>query len=282
MEKRRIYFIVGIILALTAVFLVHSYVQSERQRLIELAKRRGIVEVVIAKRDIPARTKISSNMLDLRRIPSDRLEPEALSSIDSVVGKVAKRDIIKGQQITASLLFIPGSEKTLSLRTPEGKRAITIPVDKISSIEGMITPGDHVDIIGNFQIPVQGEKGKTFTQNMVVPMFQNVLVLAVGSKTEALTFSKESKERTPTTITIALSPEEASLLTYAMEIGKIRLLLRSPLDEKVAVTQEPITMDKLWEKLLGIKQVVSSPPPPPETVEVYKGTEKTSVIIEKR
>jgi len=280
MGKRGIYLIAAIVLALTAIFLIHSYIQSERQKILEFAKKRGVAEVVVAKKDIPAKTKISSNMLALVRISSKRLEPEALTSIDSVVGKIAKRDIIEGEQIKASLLMIPGSQKTLSLKIPEGKRAITIPVDKISSIEGMIKPGDSVDIVGSFSIPVPTQGGKTVNQTMVVPMFENVLVLAVGAKVEAVSLGKERKEP-PTTITLALTPEQASLITYATEIGKIKLLLRSKFDTQAVFKKEPITIDKLWEKLLGIRQVIPTPPPPPKTVEVYKGTEKSSVVVEK-
>ncbi|RKY35254.1 MAG: Flp pilus assembly protein CpaB [Candidatus Duberdicusella sinuisediminis] len=280
MDKRGVYLIAAIILALTAIFLIHSYVQSERQKILELAKRKGVVEVVVAKKDIPAKTKISSNMLALVRVPSKRLEPEALSSIDSIVGKIAKRDIIEGEQIKASLLMIPGSQKTLSLKIPEGKRAITIPVDKISSIEGMIRPGDSVDIVGSFSIPAKTQKGETISQTMVIPMFEDVLVLAVGTKVEAVSLGREEKGP-PTTITLALTPEQASLITYATEIGKIKLLLRSKFDTQTAFKREPVTIDKLWEKLLGIKQVIPTPPPPPKTVEVYKGTEKSSVVVEK-
>ncbi|MCD6539813.1 MAG: Flp pilus assembly protein CpaB [Candidatus Omnitrophica bacterium] len=280
MDKKRVYLITAIVLALTAIFLIHSYVQSERQKILELARKRGIVEVVVAKEDIPAKTKISSEMLIRARIPSKRLQPDALTSLDSIVGKIAKRDIIEGEQIRASFLMIPGSQKSLSLKIPEGKRAITIPVDKISSIEGMINPGDSVDIVGSFSIPVPTQGGKTVNQTMVVPMFENVLVLAVGAKIEAVSLGREEK-KPPTTITLALTPEQASLLTYAIEIGKIKLLLRSMFDTQADFKRVPITVDKLWEKLLGIRQVIPTPPPPPKTVEVYKGTEKSSVVVER-
>lgn len=281
MDKRRIYFILGIILAITAIFLIQSYVQSERQKLLELSKAKGIVKVVIAKQDIPARKKITPEMLVVKRIPVEGRESEALGSIDSVAGKIAIRDIIQGQQITASLILLPQSRRTLAFKTPEGKRALTIPVDKISSIEGMINPGDYVDIIGNFPFS-QSVEGKTYTQNIVVPMFQNVLVLAVGTRTEMVLSKGKGKPTPASTITIALSPEEAALFTYALEVGKIKLLLRSQLDTEVVTTREPVTMDKLWEKLLGIRQVVPVPPPPPDTVEIYRGTEKSSLIVEEK
>jgi len=98
--------------------------------------------------------------------------------------------------------------------------------------------------------------------------------LAVGERTSV----QEAEKGVPSTITVALSPEEAGLLTYALGMGKITLFLRSPLEKGTVSRREPITMDKLWEKLLSIRRV-EAPPKIEEipTVEVYIGGEKSIV-----
>ena len=54
------------------------------------------------------------------------------------------------------------------------------------------------------------------------------------------------------TITMALKPKEAHLTLYATQMGKLNLLLRSPLDSKKVRATDPITMDKLWATLFNV------------------------------
>ena len=59
-----------------------------------------------------------------------------------------------------------------SLKVPEGKRAVTVVVDRMSAAGGMVKSGDYVDVFCNLSL---SEKGKT--HNVTVPLFQKVLVL---------------------------------------------------------------------------------------------------------
>jgi len=287
MSRRTLYLMAGIVLGIIAVFMINSYIQQREQTYRELLRKKGLKEVVIAKVDIPQGTKITKSMIALARLPEQKVSKNALIYPESAIGKIALVDILKGQQILSSQLRMSYQGKTLSTITPQGKRAVTISLDKVSSMAGMLSEGDRVDIIGIFPYS-QTIEGKTYTQKVVVPMFEDVLVLSVGQKKSVSKKGRKSMftqttTSSPTTITLALLPEEANLLLYALEIGKIKLLLRSPLDDRKLTRKEPITMDKLWEKLLSLKKEITPPPPPPppKEVEIYKGTQKTEMILEK-
>ena len=78
-------------------------------------------------------------------------------------------------------------------------------------------------------------------------MFQNVLVLSVGTRVRGAS-EKESasrrkavesapKEDAAPLITLSLSPEEANILAFVKEQGKIQLILRSPGDAQTKPVQ---------------------------------------------
>jgi pilus assembly protein CpaB len=96
---------------------------------------------------------------------------------------------------------------------------------------GCVKPNDHVDILGTFMKP---EKKEWVT----ITLLQNVTVLAVGSRL----FSKDrgssetASSRGDQTVTVLVTPEEAELLTFSVDKGKISLSLRNQNDKNDALT----------------------------------------------
>ncbi len=274
MNKKIVNLGIAITLAALVVIMFQDFLKSTVEKYRQELLKKDRVSVVVAATDIYKGTKITSHHVRLKSLPRDLAEIGAFWSVDSAIGKIAVKDILEGEQITTSKVLLEHRQNRFSNLTPPGKRAVTIPVDKISSINGMIKPGDNVDIIGIFPF----KSGKE-TQNVVVPMFEKVKVLAVDQDFNP---SMAKKTNIPSTLTLALTPEQAELLTYSLEIGKIRMLLRSPADESIT-NKEFITINKLWEKLMNIKSAPRQPPPsaPPPTVEIYRGSKKEAEVIQK-
>ncbi len=119
----------------------------------------------------------------------------------------------------------PKEAGSLSVHTPTGKRAITVMIDKLAAVGGLVNPGDKVDILAHLSVPADpidpNKKDK-----LTVTLFQNIEVLAVGL---ALTPPPSGVEDRPASlpITFALSPDEASFLTFAQQNGTLQLVLRS-------------------------------------------------------
>jgi pilus assembly protein CpaB len=233
-------------------------------------------------------------MLDTEIVPNKFVQPQAATSLDRIAGMITLVSISKGEQITLSKLTntknTAGGGGNLAGITPIGKRAISISVDNISSLSGMIKPGDYVDVIAILQIPVQEGTQRT-NQIAVLPMFQNVLVLAVGQNTGGLVsdggrYAKdESRASGPPLVTLALAPQEAGYIAFVQEQGKIRLTLRSPADAKLESTT-PANWASLFQYL--------TPPSPPvdqeaekaaydrvPRVEIYRGLNKEVVPLSK-
>ena len=124
-------------------------------------------------------------------------------------------------------------------------RAMSIPVDQASSKDGLLQPNDHVDILGTFMKP---EKKEWVT----ITLLQNVTVLAVGASLFSTDreVSETVSSRGDQTVTVLVTPEEAELLTFAVDKGKISL---SPRNENNTSTELARPLRSLWD-VLGWKK----------------------------
>lgn len=239
--------------------------QQDQKLIQQLISKGEILEVVVARADIPKESTITQDMIALSRIRSNSYQPGDLTSLDSAINKFAMVDILKGQHVNSNMLRSLGGAKFLSQRIPKGMRAMTLPVDKISSIEGLIKPSDHVDIIGTFVISAG--------QNLVVTLFQGVKILATGKNISPYRINSLAD-----TVTVALKPGDVKLLTYVLEAGnKIRLVLRAPLDSSQEIGYSGVTFETLMKRLgmwAQAPQVERKP-----TLEIYKGTQKEEVTV---
>jgi len=285
--KKYLPLIIGGVCGLIAVVLINHYIQqqTEEAKKIVAQSQKNLTTVVVAKQDIPAGATIKESMLAEATLNRNMVQPRSAVSIDRVVDKVAIAPISKGEQVLLNKITISGEVGSLAMKVPSGKRAVTVSVDNISSVGGMLRPGDHVDIVGMVPIPTTNAEGKQVNQLATMPLFQDVLVLAVGQEfTNVQVAKKEEKAASASpVITFALSPQEANLIVFVQEQGKIRLVLRSPGD-----TQTQQVAPASWETLLRTvmpqafqqqeKPAVSLKPK--KTVEIYHGLTKEVKILE--
>ena len=295
-EKQKLILISGVVLGIVAILMTKMYLDQQRQEA-EAQTKRSFAKmqanqtvVLIAKQDIPRGSAIEASMIDSSIVPNQFIQPQAVTSVDRVLDMVTLAPISKGEQISLTKLSKSRKEyggDSLSGNTPAGKRAISISVDSLSSVSGMIRTGDYVDVIATLQVPSQGADGQMTTQPAVVPLFQNVLVLAVGQNTG---FSGSAKSRYGEEnkdvsmgglITLALGPKEANLIAFVQEQGKMRLTLRSPADANV----EPITpasWDTLFQYIMPQQRNIEAPViDTTEYVEVIRGLNKERVPLSK-
>ena len=301
MSKQKMFLIGGIIFGILAVFMLNNYIQQQRQTVEEEVKkdvRSNQAAVLVAKLDLAKGITLDANMLSSEIVPNQYLQPQAVTSLDRIEGMITVTQISKGEQITLNKLAYPREKDSLAAAIPIGKRAITVNVDNISSLLGMIKPGDYVDVISLVPVPMQTAEGKQVTQVGVIPLFQNVLVLAVGQDTAAPGAGKlegrykkeekkeEKKEASPL-ITLALNPQEANIIAFVQEQGRIRLSLRSPGDSQIQPIQ-PTSWDTVMQYAMpnmankaAPQETIKAEAQAEGYIEVYRGLNKESVPIYK-
>lgn len=187
---------------------------------LELRGRQEMTSVVVAKTDLPAGTRISHELVAVRETPRDWTHSAALApeAFDRADGAVLAFPVRGGEALLWSQFEAP-RPRTLAARLAPGRRAATVAVDEISSMSGMLAPGDAVDLL--LTLSRQG-------RSQSLPLLQGVLVLATGAAIHAEDHA--GRMRDFTSITLDLDPEQAAQVVAARAIGKLTAVLRAPGD----------------------------------------------------
>lgn len=295
LQKKQIYLISGVVLAIVALFMVKVYLDQQRRSIEETEAikfkklQANQSSVLIAKDNIPKGVMVDEGSFETKIMLNQYVQPGAVTNLNRIAGMVTIAPIVEGEQVTLSKFAYAKESGDLSQATPAGKRAVSIAVDSISALAGMLKAGDHVDVIAVIPQAIQGADGKNTTQLVTLPIFQNVLILAVGqqignlSKAETARFKRmEEKQETSPMITLALNPQEASLMAFVQEQGKIKLTLRSPADTKIEQVQ-PASWEALFMYVFPERAI--KPPEkelkPEDYVEIYRGLNKERVLLPK-
>lgn len=208
---------IGLLTALAA----RSFLSHQIEAIAE-SNRRETVDIVVAKTEVAAGAKLSKENLALRKIPVDfaqsgAVRPEDFSRID---GKAIAYNLRSGEMIMWSQMETQRAP-TFSARLAPGQRAITVVVDEINSISGMLEPGDLIDLM--FAVDRNGQK-------VVLPLLQSVQVMATGQR--AVNDPKSGEKAQFATVTLNATPEQAKNIIVARETGKLTALLRNPNDKE--------------------------------------------------
>jgi pilus assembly protein CpaB len=217
MNTRRTTLIVAIVVALGAGWLLLTYL-SNLQRQTDAGSTR--VDIVVAAQEIPARVPVTAAMLTHVSRPESAVDPDAVRDPKDVIGSLSLITIPAGAGITSAMIGHP-SDVGLTVRMAPGMRAVSVQIDKVKGISGLIQPGDRVDVIA--QAP------KT---NAAPPpaaaILRGVRVLAIGDSLEYSSATPSPQEANATTVTLEVTPKQADLLVMADLNTTLRLALRSP------------------------------------------------------
>lgn len=224
------YLLIPTLVGLAATWLVYRYVAPEQARAsVET------VQVVVAQASVPPRTVLGRNVIALRPFPKAYLPKGAMTSLDGAVGKVTVAPLATGEVVLASHLASAESKVALAYHVPAGKRAITIPVNEVTGVAGFIQPGDHVDVVAVLGGDQAG--GGAATPRRAQLLTQDALVLAVGQRQDSDAQTATGNLTGYTSLTLALSPQDALRLSLAAAEGSILATLRPAADDAPATTR---------------------------------------------
>jgi len=228
----RTWLLLGLALAagLLAAWSARQHLQ-QRVAQIEARGRMPMVQRLVAAYDLPAGTRLQAEHVAVRDIPgqyaaADTLAPERYGEID---GGMLDRPVRRGDPILPGHVARP-SEPALSARLAEGRRAVTIPVDEINSLSGMLEPGDLIDLYVSFEHR---------RRRVTAPLLQGVLVLATGPRTLSGGQGGEAGGAAAagySAITLDTSPQDAVKLVAARQAGTLTAMLRHPRDTRSSGT----------------------------------------------
>lgn len=228
-----------------AAFGAKKYINNRVTEIEDKSKNVVTVKVVVAKEDLKKGAVISSKNMAVRDVPQDWVNSGTITQ--DQFGNASGSKLLTPAQEGAPVLWAqlaPAQPPTLATNVSEGKRAVTVAVDEISSLSGLLQPDDLVDIVVTM---------KKDSRNLTFSLLQKIKVLATGTTISHETLDATGKPLTFTTITLEASPDQARRLIAAKEIGSLTALLRSPEDGGDATMARVDTED-----LLGLRRPASS------------------------
>ena len=242
MNVRRTTLLVAIVLAIGTGWLTLTYLSALRPPSNEQRP------VLIASQEIAARSRIVDTMFSKEtRSAQALLEPDALSEPSQAVGSLALVTIPAGAQLDGFRCLDERCVSPFLVRLQPGMRAVSIPVDRVKDVSGLIQPGDRVDVIA---IPPSKQNGPP---PKAVTIFRGIRVLAVGNALENPSATPSPQEQEASTVTLEVTPHQADILAWADTNATLRLALRSP---RESIRAEPI------EALTITGNTVAAAPPP--------------------
>jgi pilus assembly protein CpaB len=247
--------LLALVAGLVAAILVYAAVSRGSENTGGAVGAASMVPAVVAKQDIPARTKISLGMVEVRQVPADSRSELAYTDLSQVVGQVTRYPIATDEEVLStkvvSLQSVAKTGDSLSYIIPEGRRALSIEVSQVVSSGGLVLPGDYVDVIGVFDVTFGlGDQETTKDKYFSRIILQNIEVLAVaqtvvdtapeaGTTTDTndgttttdtgeqrVRNTEAAPEPKASTVTVSVTPQEAQLLFLAEENGVLRLAVR--------------------------------------------------------
>lgn len=235
--------IIALALAVAVVLFNYMYISSVKQEY----ESGEFVHVVKAKETIDQFSVVDPEMIDVVRIDARDAQGNMLALPGKELSEAGKAYLKNQVQFHLTKAAIPEGmyisqamvaenlDDSFSRKIPDGMRAVTIAVDDMSGVAGLIRPGDRIDLVGNFQVqagtnskgmPIQG----LFTQTIL----QNIEVLAVGKDagiglSEELVqdaMQAEKQFSRPTSITLSVLPEDAQKVIHVRSAGSLSATLR--------------------------------------------------------
>jgi pilus assembly protein CpaB len=225
MNARRTTLIVAVALALGTGWLTLTYLSNlQRQTNANSAP----VQVIVAAQEIPPRVPITAAMLGRATRPTSAIDPNAMTDPKQVVGALSLITIPAGSSVTSAMIGHP-ADIGLPVRMARGMRAVSVQIDKVKGISGLVEPGDRVDVIA------QPPKANS-APPPASAILRGVRVLAIGDSLENSSATPSPQEANATTVTLEVTPKQADLLVMADLNTTLRLALRSP---KEPLNSEP-------------------------------------------
>ncbi len=241
-------------------------------------------DVVVAARPLGVGITVKPTDVKVIKLPTELFPKQGFSKVEEVLDRPVISNILLDEPLLEGRLASRGSGLGIAPIIPVGMRAVTVRVNDVVGVAGFIMPGMRIDVLVTGRPP--GQDG-SFTTTAL----QNILVLTAGTTIEP---DSRGQAINAPSVTLAVTPDQAEILTLASNEGKIQLVLRNGTDQSI----ERTSGRRIYELFGGAPkeqprapapaprprpkpvEVAAAPPPPPpappvDQIVVIRGNQKT-------
>ena len=192
-----------------------------------------------AARILPAGTLAKDDDFAVKTAPAGELPPNAFEAgpdtLSSIRGALIRHFLEAGAIVTTADILRPRERGYLAAVLAPGTRAVSIGVDAITGVAGLIWPGDQVDVILTQEIDqadaplARRVLSETILTNIrVIAVDQEIVqgaTAASGAPQQGA--SSISPGRNARTVTLQVDADAAEKLSIAQRLGHLALAIRS-------------------------------------------------------
>lgn len=224
-SRRTLILIAAVVIGAVAAFALFTYVGGIEDDAYDNAERVGVFKIV---QDIPKGTfgddAVAQGLIEEDEIPREFRPASAINSLAEIEGLVAVIDLPANQPVLNNH-FVPQAESLSSFSSllRNNEVAITVSVDQVRGVAGLLVPGDFVNMLvvvqeaGAEQQAQEGAAANPAQEVLVYEsparyLYQKVQILAVGQtrKLEPGETAVTNPDGTPTSAT------SSGLVTFAV------------------------------------------------------------------
>ncbi len=258
--------VVALAIAGTVAFLVSRFLSEteEAARNVEpQVVSESTVDVLVAANELPVGRIVRDNDIRWQSWPEDAVSADYIvkasedgrAELDSFLGSAVRVGMVSGEPIISSKVFHRGDAGFLSGVLAPGMRAVTIAITETTGAAGFVLPGDRVDVLMVFDIPVlNAATGDTDNRVISETALENVRVLAIDQVVSLGTGEEGSNETladVSENVTLEVTPNQAQALAVASQMGQLSLSLRSIVEGNISEVPRDYSPDFLISQYLG-------------------------------
>ncbi len=257
--------------------------------------------IAVVATDVPRGDTISSESVVARKYPKDLVPVGVLTQVEDAIGRTALVPLIKDEPLIDGKLAPKGAGRGLASLIKKGMRAITVQTPNIATgVAGFIVPGNHVDVLMTFNETGRDDKNTSGA----ITLLENVEILAVDQKVDAPAENRVDAAQMRS-VTLSVTPEQATKVTLGQNRGTIHLSLRNSTDDVHAPSRgasisdlrgatswgdrlrsalgQVQRSDSSTQRRLSVPTVGTSGPPrvsPSRTIRTFRGTREGTIKLD--
>jgi pilus assembly protein CpaB len=189
--------------------------------------------IYVALKNINVGDPVTDQTVSLEEWPTDKIPVGAISKWENIEERRPRSTIYQGEPILDTKLLGKGQTNDPIKGVPKGMRLYTISVDARKSAAGLLSPGDRVDL----QIYASRNEREGIKAPMTKIFMQNLRVYAVDQTIDKSSDGEEARN-VAKTISLIVTPAQASKITLAENLGEVSLIPRNPDDDAVVDDSE--------------------------------------------
>jgi pilus assembly protein CpaB len=223
-----------------------SQVMGKNKGPAEPAK--AMTPVLVAVDHLDLNAKLNGENVKIDHWPAEIVPEDAIAELTEIEDQAVTTRVARGMPILRKDL-IPVNQIT-RLPIPPGFRVVAIKVSASDTINGLLAPGDHVDVIGVFR--VRDEFGQSVSVSRT--FMKNVKVFSVDDSFHSEGPREAGNSKNNSIVGVLVNTRQSEHLVLVQKVAQLKLALRgNSIDDDEDI--DLADMDEEIKKLMGGRTV---------------------------